>query len=87
MSTKARIVLTQVREAQGTSLRISALELNRILLKFLLLCYVDVQVNSLEDNAKFNFLGIIRGTVKCCLPHDLIIAKLHDLIIANLWFR
>ena len=38
---------------------------------------MDLQVNSLEDNAKFNFLGIIRGTVKCCLPHDLIIAKLH----------
>ena len=36
----------------------SALELNRLLLKFLLLCYVDLLEHSREDNAKFNFLGI-----------------------------
>ena len=36
----------------------SAVELNRLLLKFILLCQVDIQESSREDNAKFNFLGI-----------------------------
>ena len=37
----------------------STVELNRLLLKFLLLCYVDIQESSCKGNAKFNFLGII----------------------------
>ena len=35
----------------------SAVELNRLLLKFLVLCHVDILESSLEDNATFNFLG------------------------------
>ena len=35
-----------------------AVELNRLLLKFVLLCQLDIQESSREDNAKFNFLGI-----------------------------
>ena len=30
----------------------SAVELNRLLLKFLILCYVDIQESSREDNQK-----------------------------------
>ena len=37
----------------------SAVELNRLLLKFVLLCQVDIHNNFLEENAKFTFLGII----------------------------
>ena len=37
----------------------SAIELNILLLKFLLLCLVDIQESSREGNAKFNFLEII----------------------------
>ena len=68
MSTKALIVLALAKEATGTNLRIntvrnfqsmkSGVELNRLFLKFVL-CQVDIQENYSEDNAKFNFLGII----------------------------
>ena len=34
------------------------MEFNRLLLKFIL-CQVETQESSREDNAKFNFLGII----------------------------
>ena len=34
-------------------------ELNRLLLKFLLLCYEDFQESSRKNNAKFKLLGII----------------------------
>ena len=34
-------------------------ELNILLLKFVLLCHVDVQESSRKDNAKFYFLGVI----------------------------
>ena len=37
----------------------SAVELNRLLLKFVLLCQVDLQENSREGNAKFKFWGIL----------------------------
>ena len=37
-----------------------AVELDRLLLKFVLLCQVDIQESSREHNAKFNFLGIIQ---------------------------
>ena len=36
-----------------------AVDLNRLLLKFVLLCHVDIRESSREENAKFNFLGII----------------------------
>ena len=68
-STKALIFIALAKEALGRSLRInkicniltmkSAAELNRLLLKFVLLCQVDSQGNFLEGNAKFNFLGTI----------------------------
>ena len=38
----------------------SVVELNRLLLKFLLLCYGVIQKGFCEDKTKFNFLGIIR---------------------------
>ena len=34
----------------------TAAELHRLLLKFVLLCQVDIQESSREDNAKFKFL-------------------------------
>ena len=37
----------------------SVVELNRLLLKFLLLCHGVFQKGYCEDKAKFNFLGII----------------------------
>ena len=37
----------------------SSVELNRLLLKFVLLCQVGIQENSRKDNEKFNFLGTI----------------------------
>ena len=62
MSTKAHTFLLQGKEFPEMSLRIntvcsfqnmkSAVELNRLLLKFQILCYVDIQKNSLEDNQK-----------------------------------
>ena len=36
------------------------LKLNKLLLTFFLLYHVDIQEGYCEDNAKFNFLGIIR---------------------------
>ena len=70
MSTNGQIALAQAKEAAGTSLRIntvcnfqtvkSGAELNTLLLKFLLLCQVDIQESSRKDNAKFSFLGIVR---------------------------
>ena len=36
----------------------SSVELNKLLLKFVLLC-LGIQESSRKDNAKFNFLGII----------------------------
>ena len=36
----------------------SAAKLNRLLLKLVLLCQVDIQESPREGNAKFNFLGI-----------------------------
>ena len=46
----------------------SAVELNILLLKFVLLCLVDIQESFREDNAKFNVLGIIwesKGPPEC----------------------
>ena len=37
----------------------SAVKLSKPLLKFALLCRVDIQKHFCEDNAKFNFLGIV----------------------------
>ena len=37
----------------------SVVELNRLLLKFLLLCHGVIQKGYCGDKAKFNFLGII----------------------------
>ena len=34
-------------------------EMNRLVMKFLLLCYIDIQGRYCEDIAKFNVLGII----------------------------
>ena len=62
--------MVQVKEAPRGSLRIntvcnfkamkSVVELNRLLLKFLLLCHgVVIQKGYCGDKAKFNFLGII----------------------------
>ena len=69
MTTKAQIALLQVKEAPGGSLRIntvchflilkSVVELNRLLLKFLLLCHSVIQKGYCGDKAKSNFLGII----------------------------
>ena len=74
MSTKAAIILALAKAASRTSLKInpicnfltmkSAVELLLILIystiiKILLLCLVDIQESSREDNAKFNFLGVI----------------------------
>ena len=36
----------------------TAVELNRLMLKFVLLCQVGIQESSRKDNAKFNFLEI-----------------------------
>ena len=35
------------------------MKFNRLLFKFLLLCYADIQETSFEGNAIFNFLRII----------------------------
>ena len=35
------------------------MELNRLLLKIVLLCQADIQKSSRKGNAKFNFLGMI----------------------------
>ena len=69
MSAKALIVLALAKQEPGTTLRInsvcnfltmkSAVELNILLLKFVLLCLVNIQESCREDNAKFNLLGII----------------------------
>ena len=48
-----------------------AAELNRLLLKFVSLCQVNIQERSREDNVKFNFLGIIWGTKRSCRVHFL----------------
>ena len=65
VSAKARIVFGEVRSVSNElenqySLQFSksAVKLD-ILLKFLLLCQVDIQKGSLKDNTKFNFLWII----------------------------
>ena len=42
----------------------SAAKLNRLLLKFVLLCQVDIHEIPREGNAKFNFLGIILVELK-----------------------
>ena len=42
----------------------SVVELNRLLLKFLLSCRGVIQKSYCEDKAKFNFLGIIWERVK-----------------------
>ena len=42
----------------------SAAKLNRLLLKLVLLCQVDIQEIPRECNAKFNFLGIILVELK-----------------------
>ena len=62
MSTQAQTFLLQGKEIPETSLRInticnfqtmkSAVELNRLLLKFLITCHMDIQKISLEDNQK-----------------------------------
>ena len=64
VSAKARTVFGEVRSVSNQfesqySLQFSknAVKLD-ILLKFLLLCQVDIQKGSLKDNTKFNFLGI-----------------------------
>ena len=48
-----------------------AVELDRLLLKFVLLCQVDIQESSREHNAKFNFLGIILKTPYCRVSKSL----------------
>ena len=59
VSTKARTVFAETKEVSATSLRSkSAVNLDRLLLTFLLLCQVDIHESSLEGNTKFNFLGI-----------------------------
>ena len=62
VSTQAQTFLLQGKEIPETSLRIntvcnfqtmkSAVELNRLLLKFLITCHMDIQKISLEDNQK-----------------------------------
>ena len=47
----------------------SAMELNRLWLKFLLLCYVDIQPSSWKGNGKFKFLGIILESKMSCRVH------------------
>ena len=47
----------------------SAVEFNRLLMKFLLLCKVDIQESSGKDNAKFNFLGIIWSRKRSLRAH------------------
>ena len=42
----------------------SAAKLNKLLLKLVLLCQVDIQESPREGNAKFNFLGIISVELK-----------------------
>ena len=42
----------------------SAAKLNRLLLKLVLLCQVDIQESPREGNAKFNFLRIILVELK-----------------------
>ena len=42
----------------------SAAKLNRLLLKLVLLCQVDIQESPREGNTKFNFLGIILVELK-----------------------
>ena len=79
MSTKAQIALAQAKETAGTSLRIntvcnlqtvkSGAELNTLLLKFLLLCQLDIQESSRKDNAKFSFLGIVRQSQRSLRDH------------------
>ena len=69
VSIAALILLTLAKEEMGMSLRTntvcnfqtmkSAVKLNRPLLKFVLLCQVDIQESFCGDNVKFNFLGII----------------------------
>ena len=69
MLTKAQIVLAQAKnhqERNWESIQFAifksskfAVELNRVLLEFLLLCHVHIQESSPEENAKFNFLRII----------------------------
>ena len=66
VSTKARIVLAQAKQAPGMSLKIntiwifqtkkSAVKLNRLTSKFFMLCHVDIQESSRKKDAKFNFL-------------------------------
>ena len=43
----------------------SPVELNRLLLKFVLLCQVDIQESSSKKNTKFRFLGRAKGPRKC----------------------
>ena len=47
----------------------SPVELNKLLLKFLLLYFVDIQESSHKDNAKFNFLGIILESKRSWTAH------------------
>ena len=69
MSIKALIVFELAKEEPGTSLRISTVcnfqtmksfaELNRLLLKFLLLCQMDNQESSRKSIVEFSFLELI----------------------------
>ena len=63
------MVLALTKKASVTSLKIdticyfhtmkSAVELNRLILKFILLCSVEIQESSRKDNAKFKCLDVI----------------------------
>ena len=47
----------------------SAVELNGLLLKFSMLCHVNIQESSREDSAAFNFLGITRESKRSWRVH------------------
>ena len=71
VSKKVLSVLPLLKEVSGMGLRINTLIFkpwkvlrNRLLLKLVLLCQVDIQESPREGNTKFNFLGIILVELK-----------------------
>ena len=81
MLTKTQIVLAQVENHQERvwkSIQFAifksskfAVELNRVLSEFILLCHVHIQESSREENAKFKFLRIIRESKRSPRVHFL----------------
>ena len=53
----------------------SAVELNRLFLKFILLCQVKIHKNYCENIAKFNFLGIICASQRFWGVHFIRLSK------------